>query len=104
MCNLSASKNVKKTSSCLWSGAQRSVTMPLVTDRRTIRINVRPQAHQIIKRWSAGLRDGDVQMSEISVASRIYEWFGERPANSRHTKDLRAARKSAVFRGCALTW
>lgn len=43
-------------------------------DRKMQRIFVRPAAKQVIERWAA-----KQDMSEIGVASRIYEWFAEQP-------------------------
>ena len=48
--------------------------MPLVAERKLIRINVTPTAKRVITDWA-----GSQDMTEIGVASRIYEWFGRQP-------------------------
>lgn len=43
-------------------------------DKAIIRIAVSPEAKRVVEKWA---RDQD--MTEIGVASRIYEWFGRQP-------------------------
>lgn len=47
-------------------------TMPVVNDRYVIRISVTPEAKSVISAWAE-----QNDMTEIGVASRIYEWFGK---------------------------
>ena len=43
-------------------------------ERRIIRIAVTPAAKEVITDWSE-----KQDMTEIGVASRVYEWFGRQP-------------------------
>jgi hypothetical protein len=46
--------------------------MPNVNQRKIIKISVSPAAKVVIKRVA-----DELDMKEIGVASRIYEWFGQ---------------------------
>ncbi len=47
---------------------------PMATAYKTIKINVTPPAKEVVEKIA-----GAHGMTEISIASRIYQWFGEQP-------------------------
>ncbi len=62
------------TKTCPLRAIQPIVNVSLMDDKKIIRIAVTPAAKAVIEQWK------EVQdMTEIGVASRIYEWFGRQP-------------------------
>lgn len=53
---------------------QQVANVALMADKKIIRIAVRPEAKRIIASWA---KRSD--MTEVGVASRIYQWFSEQP-------------------------
>ena len=63
-----------KNTSCQLKATEVVANLALMGQKKVIRIGVTSDAKAVIKRWA-----DDNDMTEIGVASRIYQWFGQQP-------------------------